>query len=392
MIQAIPILFLLYLVAVHTSIAGMELLSWFIGASVLTESVRSKVAWNFKEEKILLASLGALVVWVGITSSFSSLGFMRWVVLLVLLKQGLGLVWNRNFESKWLKTWTVILGICGAYATLQFFTGVDFIRPGRDLVDPQGGGIYKAVGFFSLSLTFAYMIGISTIAVSKVVWCQLPSPYWVAILLGGMGVMASMSRATWLGFLICVGIFLSFKARRLVVPFVLAAILGVGLATMLNEGVGNRVRSLIQMRSDHSSMMRVHLWQAYGSLYKEHPITGVGLHEGHKHLTEIYARDGIRETFVSHAHNVYLQWLAGTGIPGFALFLIICGWFLKTAWQIREKSKWGWGLLLAQVFWMIGALSENNFFDGEVNHFIVLLWAFTWQQKDLTDQKSNLAD
>ena len=60
--------------------------------------------------------------------------------------------------------------------------------------------------------------------------------------------------------------------------------------------------------------MRVDLWRAYLQMFREHPWFGIGLLQGDKLLPEYYAKLGIVQPFVSHAHNVYLQWGAGAGV------------------------------------------------------------------------------
>ncbi len=393
-LSLISVLLILYVAALHVSMAAMEIIAWTLGAMVLVLSLASnrRLIWQgLLADKFLLIALALLTFWVGVTSSWFSLGFMRWAALLVLLRVGLELAWTAKFERSLVGTWCMVLSITGLYAVLQFFTGWDFVRPDRHLVNPQGGGVFKAIGFFSMSLTFAYAIGLSTVSVSTASLNRLGRRAWPILALGTLGVLASMSRGAWLSLVICIFIYAWFRARRVFLPLVLALGLGVVALATLNDGLGSRVRDMVEMKLDNSMNTRVHLWTAYSKLFESHPLLGVGLHDGHKQLPQTYEQYGIAETFVSHAHNVYLQWLAGTGVVGLLLYLFVCLWFLIRAWNLRHSSDWGWGLFLAQVFLHFGALTENNFFDGEVNHFIVFIWALTWHLSDQTVRASQLA-
>ncbi|MGZ6480380.1 MAG: O-antigen ligase family protein, partial [Bdellovibrionales bacterium] len=92
-------------------------------------------------------------------------------------------------------------------------------------------------------------------------------------------------------------------------------------------------------------------------------------------LPEYFARLGIDQEFVSHAHNNLLQFLGGTGIFGFISYCAVIFIFLRKAWRIRKVTAWGWSLFLAQLYMQLGGLTEANFIDGEVNHMLIFTWA-----------------
>jgi O-antigen ligase len=146
----------------------------------------------------------------------------------------------------------------------------------------------------------------------------------------------------------------------------------------MNAGLHERLFQLVNYSIDHSNNTRVHLWQGHWAIFQDNPVFGVGLLEGDKFLPEYFARLDIQEEFYSHAHSNYLQWLSGTGLIGLILYLYIAWFFAKGAWDLRRRDSWGWGLLLAQLYFHLGGISEASFFDGEVNHFIVFVWAMTW--------------
>jgi O-antigen ligase len=116
---------------------------------------------------------------------------------------------------------------------------------------------------------------------------------------------------------------------------------------------------------------------------------------GDEHLPSVFERLGINQPFVSHAHNNYIQALAGTGILGFICFVGFQFYFFKTARSLYHQlagtsmGRLAQGVFLAQIFWQLGGLTECNFFDGEVNHSIVFGWAILiaikWRSAPRTD-------
>ena len=389
-IGALSVFILLYVVALHASMAGMELFGWASATAALTgfllwrQAELKKFATRYASILLLLAGL---FVWVIVSLVSSPLekslemqvGYMRWALLVPLLALSLRIAFeSREFERRLVQVWMLCFAITALYAVLQFFTGWDFVRPGRDLVKPQGGGIFKAVGFFSFSLTYAYVIGQSFLAL-------LPSAMGFKsraltmgfVVLGSMAVLASMSRGAWVAACLAILFYVFFVRRKWVIPVALVMFAVIRTTMMMNEGLAKKFDSIVT-QSDHSSAVRRHIWAGYWEMFKDHPIVGVGLLEGDRLLPEYYSRLAIEEKFVSHAHNNYLQFLAGSGIPALMLYLGICVYFLKLAWDLRTQTPLGWGLLLPQIYLHLGGLTEANFLDGEVGHMLVFIWAITW--------------
>jgi O-antigen ligase len=153
--------------------------------------------------------------------------------------------------------------------------------------------------------------------------------------------------------------------------------LGVVAVSILSPAIGHKILHLVTLKMDHSSSVRLDLWQGYWAMFKESPILGVGLFNGDRLLPAYFTQLSVQQTFVSHAHNNFLQWLAGAGLPGLVLFVSLSGWFLFTCWRHRSLTSIFWGLFLAQLFLHIGGLTEAGFFDGEVNHLLIFLWSLT---------------
>jgi O-antigen ligase len=74
---------------------------------------------------------------------------------------------------------------------------------------------------------------------------------------------------------------------------------------------------------------REHLWVAGWRMFRDHPITGVGLQDLHP-LIERYRPPGARESH-GHLHSVYVQIGATMGIVGIAAFAWLVWGLFRTA-------------------------------------------------------------
>jgi O-antigen ligase len=363
--------------------AGMEYFSWAILATVLFERIYNKRGFLKKADLPLVIALGGLVlaVFVSLIATPAEkgfvwqMGFMRWTVLLFFMCWALEDCWDDLFNERMVKVWMIAAVVSGLYGAFQCLTGIDFIRPTKQVVFAQGGGIYKAVGFFSFSLTYAYSIGLSVFGVFLAAFNR--SRWWgfAVSAAGALGLIASMSRGAWLAALVTVFLFLAVKKRKLVVPAVAVCVALFFILINSSEAFRWKFNSLLAGGGDNSTNIRFHLWRAYWHMWLDHPLFGVGIFDGDRLLPGYFAKFAIPETFTSHAHNNFLNWLAGTGVFGFAFYTAVVGIFLKKAWALRKRTEWGWPLLLAQVFFHLGGMTECNFIDGELTHFVVFIWA-----------------
>lgn len=373
----IAVLIFLQVLALHCSIAAMEIFSWATFAAVVGRRLYLRRRFTFPLAVPLLALVAVVLVSLLVNPSvrpfWLQLGFMRWVILLWGYYWAFEDFWDEKFETRLLKVWTSALVITACYACFQSLTGKDVIHTKAHLENL--GMLWRATGFFSLTLTFGYVIGISFVSLTFPVR-RLGRWFYLVAVFGPLAIIAAMSRGALFSVLLAALVGFALRARKYFAIALVAVIAGV----FVMSKVSTRVDDTLHMRFENSTMERLHLWRAYLEMAKDHPFTGIGIFQGDKLLPEYYQRLGIAEGFTSHAHNVLIQWLAGTGVFGLALYLFLAFWFMRAAWCLRLRSPWGWSLLLAQVFWHLGSLSEANFFDGEVNHIIVFTWAILLYQ------------
>lgn len=361
--------------------AGMEVLGWGVVAAALVTKFSRRERLDFPlwiPLVILVLAVLASLLGRPLNRPFSfQMGFMRWIALMWGLYWALSLVWSEKFERRLMWTWAAGLVGAGLYACFQCVTGIDLIRPARGVIVSRGS-LFKAVGFFSMSLTFAYSVGMSTLALT------LPAlKRWgvrgatpIAVL-GGLGILTAFSRGGWIALVLVLAFYVLCEFPRYFLPFLAAIVAIVTALVTFSEGFADKIGGLLALQMDHSSSVRLDLWSAYLKMFGDNPWRGVGLFEGDRLLPAYYAALGIEQPFASHAHNVPLQWAAGAGTFALAAYLAFVFGLLKRAWDLRKATPWGWSLLLAQLYLHIGGMTEANFFDGEVNHMAVMIFALT---------------
>lgn len=399
-------------IAFLTSMAAMEFFSWtffliflfYLGDDLKTQGFKPvlkqlslKIDWALWGY-FLSVCLGVLLYVE--SQKIDIIGDVRWILLLYAYSYMLKFHLNESFES-YLKTLAIVVCLVGLLSFVQFFWGIDLTRK-RNILS-NFGSFFRASGFFNHPLTFAYSIGMVGMVLGAFSIGHLRKPnisrsgilIVAASLFAGIGLIASLSRGAWGAGV--VGVMVIFyqvnkmwAAGALVTIFLIS-----GTLYKTNVTIQERFDSLTTIQKNESNRLRTVLWKANWEIFLDYPILGVGLSKNRDYLKEYYQRLGmVGETIVSHAHNNYLQILAGTGVMGFFFYLSFGIYFLKLAWNLWKTytphnffySYLSLGLFASQVVFHLGGLTQCNFTDGEVNHQLVFSWALlvamSWQAKD----------
>ncbi len=266
-------------------------------------------------------------------------------------------------------------------------------------------GVYRAYGTFEQPNPFAGFIGIGLpIAVALAVyylvraiapvvkrrggaWCvvrdhslsrSIPvGPVTRHILpIGVFGLLASLlaaalylsfSRGAWLGAAAAIGTMIVFAPRRVWIGLGLAgvaaiALIGLSSAGLLPSSISERLADatdLLNIRdvrgvpindTNYALIERQAHWQAAVNMLTDHPWTGVGF-ANYQPAYEQYRLLNWPMP-LGHAHNIYLNFAAETGLPGLAAYLLLWGVvFVITFRTIRRTS----GLERALAIGLMGA-------------------------------------
>jgi len=138
-----------------------------------------------------------------------------------------------------------------------------------------------------------------------------------------LGLLLSLSRGSWIGFVLGVVVLLAKlpEARRLLLalaaPLVLVA-LAVGAFAPTSpqvEVVGQRLKSISGERNPYDD--RPAIWREARRQMEVDPLTGQG--PGNFPVVSGRATSESRTAYASHAHNLLLTWGAEAGVPAVAL-------------------------------------------------------------------------
>lgn len=132
---------------------------------------------------------------------------------------------------------------------------------------------------------------------------------------GSLCIALTFSRGAWLGLAVSLLIIFIFSKRKRYILIML----GAAALLMLPElkTIISRI-NLDFLSSDSSNVYRWYLWKTAINTFLEHPFFGGGIGSFGFFIPAHFKAPGY---LISHAHNIYLQLLAETGIFGFTAFL-----------------------------------------------------------------------
>ncbi len=376
---------------------GFTLGAWVLGGLAKRELVIPRSP--------LLIPLALFVGWAGVTMLWApDLVFglpevIKWIEVILVMLLAIDVAQRRG--GQWILT-----GIF-ATATLQALIGIYEARLRG--VGPLGfqlsAGVYRAYGTFEQPNPFAGFVGmILPIAIALTTYYVLRVAhsliarhslrithyalritfYAIITLLLTAGLFLSFSRGAWLGAAASIGIMIVFAPKRLWMGVALAAIALIGLiglsdAGLLPSAISERLAdagTLLDIRdvrgvpindANYALIERQAHWQAALNMLTEHPWTGVGF-SNYQPLYEQYRLLNWPMP-LGHAHNIYLNVAAETGVIGLGLYLLL--WisiFVLTFRTIRRthgvERAIALGLLGAWVYLGTHMLVDNLYVNN----------------------------
>lgn len=184
----------------------------------------------------------------------------------------------------------------------------------------------------------------------------------------------TQSRGCWIGFIIGVAIYITFTHGRLW-GFLPLALLFAPL--VLPQSIIARFGSIGDL-NDTSSSYRMFIWLGTIKMLKSFWLSGVG--QGNQAFNAVYAYYSYSAINAPHAHNLYLQIFAESGIAAITVFLTICvSWFRRVASVFRNHRNSNTMLRLtaiaigsAMAAYLVEGLFDYVFYNYRV---MCLFWA-----------------
>lgn len=395
--KGIKFLLVIYTIATLSSIAVMEMVSVLLTLMALgTWSYdyfynKKTVKWNWDTFNVSLILFNVLAL---LSLLVSPLAFseMRMEPAFAIVKisawyYSLGYLLNKVSQpedyQKWLKLCLGVILITSLYTIFQFFTGVDFIR-GTSKVLPSGS-FFRPTGFFSMSLTLAYCLGMASVFLLPFIdfykGTKKQFIFTGIFLISVIAVILSLSRGVWIGIIGSSALVLLFIRSKYIL--ILLGVCSIVLVCFLgfNQTVQQKLIDLFDPNIS-SNHFRLTLWHAYWTMFKEHWVLGVGWLQNEFLLDQYLVQLGYEKfEFRSHAHSNIFQVLSGMGLLGILAYLGMLVGGLKRSWNLVSTNKtqfasaMGLALLGSQVLFHLGGFTECNFTDAEVSHMLFSQWA-----------------
>lgn len=355
--------------------AGQIMVALTLGAWLLRGLARRELVLPTSP---LLGPLLIFTGWAGVTLLWApdlSLGLpelIKWLEIAAIMLFAIDLTRRRGYG--WVIAAVLLTGV------VQALIGIYEARVrGTGPIGFQlSEGVYRAYGTFEQPNPFAGFIGIGLpIAIALATYYVMRTAYSALrrhglrlthyVLLIGYGAAAlllaaalylSFSRGAWLAAAAAIGAMISVAPRRLWLGLGLAAVAVLGLlalsgAGLLPQSISARladagelfdirdVRGVPINDANYALIERQAHWQAALNMLTDKPWTGVGF-ANYQSAYEQYRLLNWPMP-LGHAHNIYLNVAAETGLPGLAayslLWLTIIGVTLRTIRRVRGLER-----------------------------------------------------
>ena len=272
-------------------------------------------------------------------------------------------------------------------------------------------GVYRAYGTFMqpnpfggfLGLLAALLLGLALVAGWDAATARRWPAWWMwaagaaALVMAG-GLYGSWSRGAWMGFGAALALMAALLPRRSLWGVALVIALGIGglllaSANVLPASIAARltdfvayarfedVRGIGVNDANYAVLERMAHWQAALGMWQDHFWTGVGI--GNYEAAYPFYRLVNWPYALGHAHNIYLNLLAETGVIGLGAYLVLAAAIYARLWQaIRQLSGWTRGLALGLAgAWTqlhVHNLVDNLYVNNIHLHIGVLLALTAW--------------
>ncbi|MEK2690469.1 O-antigen ligase family protein [Bdellovibrio sp. GT3] len=249
----------------------------------------------------------------------------------------------------------------------------------------------RFIGFFhnanhyglAVGILFSFTAGILTLSIVQNASIRTSA---AALLISGICTFGSQTRSSWLGIgLAILFILIIFKRnKRITYPLIACAVVTTLVFAFDIGPLKSRLLYAFDSSGTSSTGIRMDLWKANIQIFKEHWIFGAGYYENIRLLPEYFKKLNINQTFIGHAHNQYLQVLAGTGIVGFVVYLAFFAKYLRFFWlkftQLKDTNSMqiSFASILVLITFLAQSLTECPFNLREPRSIMIILLGTTY--------------
>lgn len=193
----------------------------------------------------------------------------------------------------------------------------------------------------------------------------------------GYVVLLNGTRGAWLALLICFSLALLVYIRNISIP-VLLAILG-SLLLVFSLSTHNTISSRVSSLTDagiFTNSERIRLWKSSFAMFKDHPVTGVGMGVFKDAYPKKYIHKDSKEPNLTRAHSNFFQILGENGSTGLTGFFLFFGYLL--VWSlikfIKTREDTYFMAFLSTLGLMLQGLTEFNLAHSNVMKYFWLMF------------------
>ena len=272
----------------------------------------------------------------------------------------------------------------GVYQFLRQVGPEAFILAGRFM---RAYGTFRQPNPYAGYLGYLVPVAVSLALAGGLLWWRSRKPIglMVAVICGGaslllvIGIGLSWSRGSWLALAAALLAVIAMRNRRVAIAalaagIALVVVLLVAGAAWLPGALAERVSGLgsyvtgpnpdrTEITDENFAVLeRLAHWQVGWRMFEDHPWTGVGI-GNYGTMYERYAPAHWYEA-LGHAHNIFINFMAETGILGFSAFILL--WFgaLRMAWRAAGQLRGFSAALAIGVFGTLIYLTVHSMFDN----------------------------
>lgn len=405
---------IIYLTALYTTLAGMEIFATALSLLSLYAVIIKERTFKWPPPPL---SISLILLWITVgvglwlnevpNEIFRHNFFkFRWIVEFILLTNLLRVFFS-SADLKKVQPWldTVILIIL-SYSIYQFLYGKDFFRPGNVLFHHIGPAshFFRPNGFFGVTLTLASSVGMyfcwslsRLLYQTEVQWSRRHLLNIASCSASVLIICISFTRGSWIATLLAAIAIVIFYNKRLIRYFIPGIIALFTLLWFTFPEFKDRIKSFDEL-TNANHFERIKIWRANWAIVQDYPIFGIGFDENKRRIQTYYDRLGTPDTFISHAHNTFLDFFAGTGFLGllfysiFIVFLFVYSLRLYRSYKRQPQADPAiMALTLAflgmQLIIHISGLTECTFRDKELNHQFIFFAALTMAIAQIESRK-----
>ena len=232
---------------------------------------------------------------------------------------------SKNFL---LSTFYFLLAAAGVFAVVQYFTllGLPSAFWGNSVEPKRAVAFFIHPNFYALwaAPLLALLIPDLMETVKSGKW-KVKSLKLIAWVIGGLGLLLSLSRAGWVGLTTAVAVYFFVAADKKIKRAIFAAVMVMVVIILVTPSL--RWRFALPLYGEKSAVSRFSLWTTGIKAVKQGPMFGIGLNGFSNNWQTLNTDAGLTDTH-NFPHNIFLDFWVETGLLGLISFIAITALFI----------------------------------------------------------------